>query len=200
MASPSSTQGIELVRAKFDPLAKKLPAHVTLVFPEPATVVTKEFLKGFSTQELPSLESVTFSSVIVHEEMYLWLVPDEEGRQKISAWQGALLSKLGEHSQGTDFVPHLTLGYIPRSITPEDAVTFAKTHITLPMTLSLEKLLLEEFAENQISAQVELIALNGISNSAPHSSTGSPSGSSSGSPSDSPPDTPPDSTSAPSQS
>ena len=155
-----SVEGIELVRTKFDPLAKKIPAHVTLIFPEPAEAISKDFLKNFTQGELPPLESITFTSVIVHEDMYLWLIPDDETKQKLLLWREALVKNLGENDQGEEFVPHLTLGYIPRSITPEDALTFAKTHITLPITLPLDKIMLEEFPENQISTQIDTFLLN----------------------------------------
>jgi 2'-5' RNA ligase len=155
-----SVEGIELVRAKFDPLAKKLPAHVTLLFPEPADKMGKDFLKEFTSAELPKLDAITFSSMIVHEDMYLWLVPDEESKEKMTLWRQALVQKLGEHTQDEEFTPHLTLGYIPRSITPDDALAFAKIHVTLPLTLPLDKIMLEEFAENQISTQLDSLSLN----------------------------------------
>ena len=48
VAAPSGEiKGIEEVRIKFDPLAKKIPAHVTLLFPENESVIKREFLKTF---------------------------------------------------------------------------------------------------------------------------------------------------------
>ncbi|MDZ4677468.1 MAG: 2'-5' RNA ligase family protein [Oligoflexia bacterium] len=158
IATGEALKGIDEVRAKFDPLAKKVPTHVTLLFPEPALSINKEFLKSVPTAELPSLQSLTFTRIEVHEDMYLWLVPDEESASKLIAWHEALTSKIENHTQGEKYHPHITLGYIPRSITPEDAVAFAKNLISTPLSLSFQKLLLEEFGENQISTPLDTIS------------------------------------------
>jgi 2'-5' RNA ligase len=157
------SEGIEKIRERLDPLAKKIPAHITLVFPEPAKAIPPEFLKEMAALGLPSLQSITFSHVHIHDEMYLWLLPDDEGKQKILAWREALVKgltdKTPEHSQGLEeFTPHLTLGYIPRSLTPDDCLMFAKEFVTTPLTVTFEKILLEEFSENQISTQVDAIS------------------------------------------
>jgi hypothetical protein len=152
---------IEEVRAKFDPLAKKVPAHVTLLFPEPANLINKDFLKSIPVGELPSLGSLTFSSIIIHDDMYLWLIPDDDSGQKLKAWQEAFIKNLATHSQEEKYEPHITLGYVPRKTLPEDAIGFAKNLISLPLTLNFEKLLLEEFGENQISTPVESLSVTG---------------------------------------
>lgn len=164
IATADSSKGIEEVRAKFDPLSKKIPAHVTLLFPEPSKSIGSEFLKNIPRDELPSLKSLNFSQVIVHDEMYLWLIPDDESREKLAKWYEVLLGALvaGEpnHSQEPEFTPHITLGYVPRSLTPEEAVLFAQNLITLPTTVDFAKILLEEFSENQISTSVDAVILN----------------------------------------
>ena len=152
-------KAVEEVRAKFDPLSKKLPAHITLLSPEPLKSFDSQFLKAEGLSELPSLNPLTFTHVLVHDEMYLWLVPDEESRAKINQWRekllGILIEKSPEHTQDAEFIPHLTLGYIPRSMTPEEAVLFATNLIKLPLIMNFEKVLLEEFSENQISTSID---------------------------------------------
>jgi hypothetical protein len=164
IANAETTTGIAEVRNKLDPLAKKIPAHVTLISPEPSKAISAELLKSAVKENLPSLASLNFNQVIIHDDMYLWLLPDEESKLKIIEWRNALLGQLTtlnpEHTQGSEeFLPHITLGYIPRSLSPEDAVTFAKTSISLPLSISFEKFLLEEFAENQVSTQVDALAI-----------------------------------------
>jgi 2'-5' RNA ligase len=162
VATLDATSGVEQIRAKFDPLSKKLPAHITLIFPEPAKKIDGEFLKKLVKDNLPSLNTITFSQVIVHEEMYLWLLPDDEGRQKLMAWHaamlGALTSESPEHTQD-DYVPHITLGYVPRRLTPEEAVAATKELVTLPVTIDFNKVMLEEFSENQISTALDSLAI-----------------------------------------
>ena len=150
-------QGIEEVRMKFDPLAKKIPAHVTLLFPEHELIVGKEFLKTFEQAELPNLESLVFSAVTVHEDMYLWLMPDAESSEKIKNWHTAFVAKLETHTLEENYQPHITLGYVPRSQTAEQAIEFAKNLIKLPVKLEFEKIILEEFSENQNSSIVDSV-------------------------------------------
>jgi hypothetical protein len=163
VADKDSATGVDTVRSKFDPLAKKVPTHVTLLFPEPAKLMDSSLLKAVTTQELPSLETLTFSQVLVHDEMYLWLMPDAESRDKIVKWREIffqhLISGSDPHSQGEEFLPHITLGYIPRSLTPEEAMAFAHNALTLPLTLNFEKILLEEFSENQVSTSVDSLSV-----------------------------------------
>ena len=152
-----SAKAIEEVRLKFDPMAKKLPAHVTLIFPEPAVNINKEFLKNLSHTDLPHLAQLTFSSIIVHDEMYLWLIPDQESTEKLKSWHAALIKNLTQHTQEEVYQPHITLGYLPRSINDTDAISFAGKILTLPLTLNFEKILFEEFSENQISSAIDSI-------------------------------------------
>lgn len=163
IATADTSKGIEEVRAKFDPLSKKIPAHVTLLFPEPSKAIAPEFLKNLGVADLPSLRSLQFSQVIVHDEMYLWLIPNDECREKLMKWREVLMAALTttepNHSQGEEFIPHITLGYVPRSLTPEEAVTFAQNLITLPTEVNFAKILLEEFSENQVSTSVDAIIL-----------------------------------------
>ncbi len=163
ITTADSSKGIEEIRAKFDPLSKKIPAHVTLLFPEPSKAIVPEFLKNLATTDLPSLKSLQFSKIIVHDEMYLWLIPNDESRERLTKWREVLMTALTttepNHSQGEEFIPHITLGYVPRSLTPEDAVAFAQNLITLPTEVNFAKILLEEFSENQVSTSVDAIIL-----------------------------------------
>ena len=165
IAKAETVPGIAEVRNKLDPLAKKIPPHVTLISPEPSKGLSAELLKTAVKENLPSLASLDFTQVIIHDDMYLWLLPDEASKLKIIEWRNALLGQLTtlnpEHTQGSEeFLPHITLGYIPRSLSPEDAIAFAKNSISLPQTINFERFLLEEFAENQVSTQVDAIVIS----------------------------------------
>lgn len=202
-----SVKVLNEIRAKYDPLATKVPPHVTLVFPRPKNELNEELLSNWNKESLPDLSEVLFNQIIVHDEMYLWLVPDEEGAEKLKAWYGSLQSTFKKDeppqeedtevesteasaiAQGQyehdpevipaslgpdkpkpdldgDFKPHITLGYVPRSKTEEEVILQAKETITLPILISFEKLMVEEFDENQLSVPVKTIPVQ-EANSAP---------------------------------
>jgi hypothetical protein len=148
-------KGIDEVRLKFDPLAKKIPPHVTLLYPEHEQIVSREFLKKIAIEELPSLQTLTFSSLNVHDGMYLWLMADVESKERLKIWHDALVAKIEVHTQEDTYDPHLNLGYIPRSLTTDEAMAFARNLIKLPLTLTFQKILLEQFSENQNSVVVD---------------------------------------------
>ncbi len=155
MLTPESSKTIEEVRNRFDPLSKKVPAHITVLFPEPAAKITNDFIKTSNVTELPSLRSLTFQSIQIIDDMYLWLVPNDESADKLKSWHEEFRKRLPENTQDEKFQPHLTLGYIPRKVPEEEALAFAKNLIPTPLTLSFESLLLEEFGEDQQSRSLD---------------------------------------------
>jgi DNA mismatch repair ATPase MutL len=158
LAMGADTEKVNEVRTKFDPLVKKLPVHITLVLPEPALTINDQFLE-VTEADVKSLGELTFTEIIAYDDRYLWLLPDAASSEKIKAFRNHYVSKITNHTQGEEFDPHLSLGYIPRKTMPEDAINFAKGLISLPLTLKFNKLLLEEFEENQISKTIKEVLL-----------------------------------------
>lgn len=152
MVSEASAKGLNEVRAKYDPLAKKVPAHVTLVFSEPREKILPTTLEGLSA-ELPSLKSINFTHVIIQDEKYLWLTPDEEGASKLKAWYDHFSQKLG--LPAPESAPHITLGYLPHTAQPDQVMELVKTHVSLPLAVEFSDILLEEFDEDQVSRTVQ---------------------------------------------
>jgi hypothetical protein len=212
------------VRAKYDPLAEKVAAHITILPPEAESLVGKDFLKGVKPEVLSECRELVFNSVEIQDHMYLRLLPDRESMEKLRFLRQKLLAQVTEEAAAAPIVPqtaasaegedddldeedlleaegggvlssenldqltdedvdaaledmppedllpvaapkkedpdhfYITLGYAPRSGV-EAAVLFAKTTLSLPLTLNFEKLLLEEFAENQVSLPVDSLPL-----------------------------------------
>ena len=88
----------------------------------------------------------------------MWCLPTPL-RDRLKTWQEALIQKLESHTQEEVFQPHITLGYIPRSLTTEQAIEFARNLIKLPLRLGFERIMLEEFSENQNSLTVDSLPL-----------------------------------------
>ena len=160
IADQTTSKSIEEVRKRFDPLSKKIPAHVTLLFSEAANKIAGDILKTITASELPSLDALTFKSIQVVDDMYLWLMPDEESATKMAQWHAMFAAKLTEHTQEEKYVPHLTLGYIPRKVPEEEALAFAQNLISTPLTVKFNTLLLEEFSEDQNSRSLDRISIS----------------------------------------
>jgi 2'-5' RNA ligase len=159
IATKDVTKTIEEVRLRFDPLSKKLPVHITLLFPEPAAKVTNDLLKKIDVQSLPSLKTLTFTSIEIFDEFYLWLMPDKDSGEKISAWHAEFAKHIPENTQEEKYIPHITLGYVPRNLPDDEAVVLAKNIITTPLTIDFETLLLEEFSEDQNSKSLDRLQI-----------------------------------------
>lgn len=160
IANKEHSATIEQVRAKFDPLCKKIPAHVTVLFSESADKINREILKKMDLGQLPSVKTITFNSVEIINDKYLWLIPDEESSQKLRTWHDEFRKHLPDnHTQGEKYEPHLTLGYIPRKTPEEEALAFARNLITTPLTVNFESVLLEEFSEDQNSRSLDRLQI-----------------------------------------
>lgn len=151
-----SAKLVDEIRAKFDPLQKKVPAHLTLVLSQPASTIKDDCLSLLAN--LPNVGSLTFTDIVVRDDTYLWLLPDSDSAQKLTELREAIvktLPELTEQLQSDGFEPHITLGFLPRSKSAEEIVAMAKQTISLPQTIKFEKILLEEFNENQLSIPVK---------------------------------------------
>jgi 2'-5' RNA ligase len=105
---------IESVRARHDPQAARLPAHVTLVFPAALaldTIVDHAATVARQTPAIPFvLRDVTAVPDVFAEGGHVFLLPDE-GRAEIAAlhdrlYDGPLRAFLRED---LPFVPHITV-------------------------------------------------------------------------------------------
>jgi 2'-5' RNA ligase len=111
---PADRQWIESVRARHDPQASRIEAHVTLVFPaellpEPVLAHLSASLAGYRSIAfaMPRAEAVADP---IGGGAHVFLVPDE-GREELTAlhdrlYQGVLAPLLRRE---VPFVPHITI-------------------------------------------------------------------------------------------
>jgi 2'-5' RNA ligase len=153
---PESLAQIQEVRTQFDPLALKVPPHVTLLEPEPKAKIQNDYLKKLSLDTLPKLNELTFEKVVIHNSVYLWLMPSFESAERIRIWRDVVVQRLPQpNPSGEEFIPHITLGYLSRDLPAEEALKIVREKLRLPVTLVFAKLLLEEFGDNQVSVQID---------------------------------------------
>lgn len=151
------------MRTRFDPLAQKVPPHITLLDPEPKAKIQNDYLKKLSLDTLPKLNELTFEKVVIHSSVYLWLMPSSESAERLRIWRDALAQGLPPQPDQTgapkapqeEFIPHITLGYLSRDLSAEETLSMAREKLKLPVTLVFAKLLLEEFGDNQVSIQID---------------------------------------------
>lgn len=158
MPNPESLAKIQEVRTQFDPLALKVPPHITLMEPEPRDKIPSDYLKKLSLDSLPKLDELRFEKVVIHDGVYLWLMPSSESAERLGIWRDALVQGPSQE----EFIPHITLGYLSRDLSAEDTTQMAREKLRLPATLVFEKLLLEEFGDNQISVPIDSRPLSPI--------------------------------------
>jgi 2'-5' RNA ligase len=161
IVNKDASKPVEEVRKRFDPLSQKIPAHITVLYSEASNKIQVNILKSIDTSKLPSVKELTFDSIQIVDEMYLWLIPNADTEQKLKQWHEEFKVTLGEgHSQGEKYQPHITLGYVPRKLPEEDALAFASSHISLPLTLQIDSVLLEEFSEDQNSKSLDRLTIS----------------------------------------
>ncbi len=150
---PSGIEGIQKVRTQFDPLHSKVPAHVTIITPKNKDALSTDLIKTIDLSTLPDLKNISFSRVIIRNDKYLWLIPDQEGAVKLKSWHDEFqkLIKPVPHEEAPpegapavvediddekdEMVKKALADLAPQSMTPdrefdEDAVPF-EPHITL---------------------------------------------------------------------
>jgi len=124
-----SPEPIEAVRRAFDPHAALLPAHITLVFPFPASADAAA-LRTHLDATLSGVSSfdVTLAAPSVEHDAYLFLRVDA-GRQRLIALHDALYTgPLALHLSSTHtYEPHVTVGHLAsRDAIPEALLTARK--------------------------------------------------------------------------
>jgi 2'-5' RNA ligase len=107
-----ATSAIEEVRARFDPLASTIGAHVTLVFPFATDLTTSNLRQHIEdvVAATPPFD-IELSDVSMEEGGYVFLNVSV-GRERIAALHDGLYSgRLAEHlSRGHRYQPHITVG------------------------------------------------------------------------------------------
>lgn len=144
----ASAARIRPVRAKFDPLAAKVPPHVTLVFPRPQAEISGDLLARINLRTLPAVRELEFTQLRISPDGGLWLVPNEESAGRLRSWQAALATVLG--FDAGHFEPHVTIG---RKVDAQ-GLAYAARQIPLPLVLECDRVLLEEFGADDLSIPV----------------------------------------------
>ncbi len=155
----SSFEPIQSHRKACDPLADKIPPHITLVFPF-EDQATNETIIDLCTRVARRFEAieVTFSTPKTIEDVQVW-IDVKEGKEKIERIHKELYSTfLQPHlRQGSTYIPHVTIGKKTDRIydlrTELSSTDFEST------TFRLEHLILEEISENEESITLEKIKL-----------------------------------------
>ena len=121
------------VRDRFDPLARRIPAHITLVFPFESTMSNFELETHLRELAAHSRRfSVIFRGITAHEDEYLFLNVrrgnDEVMQLHDVLYSGALAM---HHVRRHTFVPHVTVGRVRPEEVPEalDATAGVNTPI-----------------------------------------------------------------------
>src|SRR3989338_1292431 len=108
---------IQAVRTQFDPLALKVPPHITLMEPEPRTNLQNDYLKKLNFDTLPKLNELRFEKIVIHEEVFLWMIPSPESAERLRLWRDAVIQGLPQPGQADEeFLPHISLGYLTRDL------------------------------------------------------------------------------------
>jgi 2'-5' RNA ligase len=117
--SDDDRQWIESIRARYDPLAPRLAAHLTLVFPTevaPAPVVAqvRQSLRAAASMAVVLRRAIAFRDPI-GDGHYIFLL-SEEGHQQLLALHDALYDGIlaGHRRRDIPFVPHITVGAHPQ--------------------------------------------------------------------------------------
>lgn len=155
--SQESLAKIQAVRSQFDPLALKVSPHITLLEPEPRGNIQNDYLKKLNLDELPKLNDLKFEKVVVHNNVFLWMIPSPESAERLSLWRDALIQGLPPQPNRAveEFIPHITLGYLTRDLSAEETLKIAREKLEIPGAFFFAKLLLEEFGDNQASVPID---------------------------------------------
>jgi 2'-5' RNA ligase len=126
------------VRDRFDPLARRIPAHITLVFPFESAMSNLELethLRELVAHSQPF--SVVFRGITAHANEYLFLNVrrgnDEVMQLHDVLYSGALAM---HHVRRHTFVPHVTVGRVRSEEVPEALV--ATAGVNSPIEANIE--------------------------------------------------------------
>lgn len=155
----SSFEAIQSYRKACDPLADKIPPHITLVFPfeDEATNEEVSALCSRVAQQFEEFD-VTFSTPKTKEGEQAW-IEVKEGKDNVERIHRELYSSfLAPHLRpNSPYIPHVTIGSRTEQIhdlrSKLSATDFEAT------TFRLDHLILEEISENEESITLKKIKL-----------------------------------------
>jgi 2'-5' RNA ligase len=106
----ADTTVVEEFRSRWDPLAGRIPAHITLVFPfEPAGDWRVVQASVAAVAARYGRFGVSLTDPVVHEDEYLFLVP-HAGAREITELHLHLYRALPAAVKLGPFAPHMTIG------------------------------------------------------------------------------------------
>jgi 2'-5' RNA ligase len=106
----ANTTVVEEFRSRWDPLAGRIPAHITLVFPfEPAGDWRVVQASVAAVAARHGRFGVSLADPIVHKDEYLFLVP-RAGAREITELHTHLYRALPAAVKLGPFAPHMTIG------------------------------------------------------------------------------------------
>lgn len=125
------------VRDRLDPLARKIPAHITLVFPFESAMSEFELETHLRDLIVQSRRfSVIFRGITAHENEYLFLNirrgNDEIMQLHDILYSGALAP---HHVRRHTFVPHVTVGRVRPEEVPEALAATARVNRPIEATI-----------------------------------------------------------------
>ena len=136
-----SAPWVEKLRVKYDPLAQRVGAHMTLVHPFTTTLVWQALeahIQTVSRQARPI--ALELQGVTGHQGEYMFLNV-KRGNDEVIALRDALYSGPLSPYQETSvtFVPHVTVGRLAGRIQFQEALSSARDY-TEPVTTALDTL------------------------------------------------------------
>lgn len=140
---------IERIRLKYDPLALKLPAHVTLVFPKEYSSI-KQVIDVLECMTIKAFQVMPkgFTASYEQEKNYLFLRFTSE--QELTFLHNTLYEKLFGCVSMFTYIPHITVGCFSNK---EDCDTALKNvnKQDFKMPIFFEELCIERIEENDES-------------------------------------------------
>ena len=152
---------IDLYRARFDPLAKKIDPHVTLVFPFTPTSLKGDALAHYAAERIKGIGPFTLeaSTPAVIDKGYVYLGIDSGAKQirrmHSSLYDGPLGSFL---RTDVDYMPHITIGRYADGRT-ELAAREAAERLSGPFRAHIREMVIERIGADERSIVVSRLPL-----------------------------------------
>ncbi len=145
---------VENIRDKYDPLAHKVNAHITLVFPFFSTYTTKELenwlkkvLKNMGPFEI-ELKGISMASNAFENYLFLNIV---RGKEEIIRLNEILYDGLLRgFKSNLPYIPHMTLGKLPHKEALDMAYEDVK-NLEQSFVARIDTVYVEEIAEDESS-------------------------------------------------
>lgn len=138
------------VRDRFDPLARKIPAHITLMFPFESAMSNSELESHLRELVAQSRRfSVVFRGITAHENEYLFLNV-KRGNDELVQLHDVLYSRAlaTHHVRRHTFVPHVTVGRVRSEELPE--ALEATADVNRPIQASIEAIAVYAVQDNGV--------------------------------------------------